>query len=431
MKGSLRPLAELTLTHAATFAFPLAFAVICGRALGLSEYGVVAFYTALGGFLGVLVEFGSDWLGIREVGQSGSDQRRRLDVLFNVTALRALLSAGVGAAMSLALWAWKGSVDALLIAGTWAYLVGFAFDVSWYLRAVDHTRLLLGVTLAMRTGGIVALALLVTTAQDTVWALWVYAFVSLGTSALSWALLWRRGLVEGPLGLARSRIVALLRDGWSILLSNLGGALLGNGGVALLGVVSDPATVGAASLALRVKAAGQAVLMPIQQLSYVRVSRHARTDPARVRHEGRRTLALLMAVGSMLALAGAAAASHITAFVFQQDVPLAAALIVLLCLSVPVHAAANLFGIQSLVAFGRERVYAAIVGLAALLFLGLLLGVPGPLVFGWALLAAELLILLLGALTLRHVMRHAMHPITQPMTHHGTRHAEPGAGAGD
>ena len=116
---------------------------------------------------------------------------------------------------------------------------------------------------------------------------------------------------------------------------------------------------------------------------------------------------------------------------FQQDVPLAAALIVLLALSVPVHAAANLFGIQSLVAFGRERVYAAIVGLAALLFLGLLLGVPGPLVFGWALLAAELLILLLGALTLRHVMRHAMHPITQPMTHHGTRPAEPGAGAGD
>ena len=404
MKATLRQLGELTLTHAATFAFPLAFAVICGRALGLHEYGVLAFYTALGGVLGVLVEFGFDWLGIREVTQAGTSRRRCLDVLFNVTAARVLLCALVGSLMSLVLWGWKGGGDALLIAGTWAYLVGFAFDVGWYLRAQEQTRLLLTITLWARLGGIVLLLLLVNTPQDAALALAVYAGVSLATSALAWAALRRLRLVQGPLQLGIPQMAELLRAGWSILLGNLGGALLGNGGVALLGVISDPSTVGAASLALRVKAAGQAVLMPIQQLSYVNVARHARSDPARVQRDGRRTLALLMVGGAGVALLAAALAERISALVFQQTVPLAAALIGLLALSVPVQAAGNLFGIQSLVAFGCERSFAAIVGLSSLLFCGLLLSLPGPLAYGWALLAAEGLTLLLSALLLRRVL---------------------------
>lgn len=81
MRSALRQLLGLTLTHIATFAFPLVFAVVCGRVLGVHNYGVVSFYTALAAFLGVIVEFGFDWLGIREVAQAGSDANARKRML--------------------------------------------------------------------------------------------------------------------------------------------------------------------------------------------------------------------------------------------------------------------------------------------------------------------------------------------------------------
>ena len=88
-------LAELALSNAAVFSFPLVFAVVCGRTLGIHDYGIVAFYSSLAAFLGMFVEFGFDWYGIREVAQNQGDPQRCHRVLFNITAARLLLSAGV------------------------------------------------------------------------------------------------------------------------------------------------------------------------------------------------------------------------------------------------------------------------------------------------------------------------------------------------
>mgnify|MGYP000903403137 CR=1 FL=1 len=404
--AGLRPLFELALAHAATFAFPLVFAVVCGRHLGIEGYGEIAFYTALGGFLGVIVEFGFDWLGIREVAQNAGDAEHCRQTLLHVTTARLLLALAIGAAMSAALWAWKGASHAPLIVGTWAYLVGFAFDVSWFLRALERTRLLLAITVVARAAGIALLVGGVTGPDDEALAMWIYAFVVSATSALAWLSLWRLRLLAGPLAIGRVRLAGLMRRAFAILLGNLNGAMLGHGGVALLGLISEPATVGAASLALRVKMAALAVLLPIQQWSFVRLSRHARDAPALMRRDGRRTLAALLVLGSLLALAAAAAATRISELVFHAAEPAAVALIALLALTIPVHAAANLFGVQSLVALGRERSFAAILTAASVLFCTLLLGVlHGPLAYGWALLAAESLIVFACGLVVRRALR--------------------------
>jgi len=73
-------------------------------------------------------------------------------------------------------------------------------------------------------------------------------------------------------------------------------------------------------------------------------------------------------------------------------------------LSIPAHSAGNLFGVQSLVALGRERSFAVILTGASLLFCTLLPLLPGPLAYGWALLAAEGLIVLACGLTVRHAL---------------------------
>lgn len=404
VNATLRKLAELSLAHLATFAFPFAFAVLCGRVLGVHDYGVVSFYTALTAFLGVIIEFGFDWLGIREVTQAAEDPARRHVVLSNVTAAKLLMCAITSTVSGLALYGLRGPDQVALIAATMVYMVGFAMDVSWYLRALERMRLLLVITLVSRLAGLVLLWIVVARPGDVVPALWTYTFVALANATLGWSVVVHQGLVGG----ARpqwSVIAGLLRRASAIVFGNLCGALLANGGVALLGLFASPSTVGAANLALRIKMAGQAVLLPIKQLCYVRLSALAAVDRHRALRVGRIVLWTLLAGSALIAGGIALGAEWIVRQVFRGEYPAAVGLIMLLGLSVPTNAVADLFGMQCLIAFGRERSYAVIVTVAALLFCTLLFTLKGELAFGWALLASELCMATMAGLRLRSVLR--------------------------
>jgi O-antigen/teichoic acid export membrane protein len=407
VKSTLRKLAELTLTHVATFAFPFAFAVLCGRVLGVHDYGIVSFYTALAAFLGVIIEFGFDWLGIREVAQAAGDLARRHLVLANVTAAKLLICAITCAVSGPALFVLRGPDQIALIAATMVYMAGFAMDVSWYLRALERMRLLLVITVVTRLAGLALLWTIVSRPGDMVPALWSYTFVAMANAAIGWGVVVHQGLA-GRVRPQRRIVGGLMQRAWAIVFGNLGSSLLTNGGVALLGLIAAPATVGAANLALRIKMAGQAALLPIKQLSYVRLSAlaHSPADRDRALRVGRIVLMALLSMGTALCIAIVFSAEWIVRQVFRGDYPTAVGLIMLLGLSVPINAVAELFGMQCLIAFGRERSYAAVVSVAALVFCGLLLfTLHGDLAYGWALLAAEASLAAMAGLRLRAVLQ--------------------------
>ncbi|MBC7957641.1 MAG: oligosaccharide flippase family protein [Cytophagales bacterium] len=405
MKDTLRKLAELALNHVANFAFPLVFAILCGRVLGVHDFGIVSFYTALAAFLGVIIEFGFDWLGIREVSQADGDSARQHSLLCNVTAAKLLIGTLVASITAASVLWLRGLDQWMLVLPMAGYMLGFSMDVSWYLRALERTRVMLAITTIVRLLGIALLWTLVSRPGDMGGALWTYAFVSVATSSIGWFAIHRQGM-GGWVRPQFSVVFGLMRRSSAIVFGNLSGGLLTNGGVALLGLSADPATVGAANLALRVRMAGQAVLLPIKQLTFVRLSALARSSPARAVRVGRMALAALLGAGLVIAVAILFAAEFIVRQVFLGDYPVAVGLIMLLGLSIPLNAAAELFGMQCLIAFGQERSYALVVVLAAAVFCGvLLLGLGAPLTYGWALLAAEASLAMMAGLRLRAVLR--------------------------
>lgn len=402
LRATLGKLGELSLTHVATFAFPLVFAVVCGRTLGLHDYGIVSFYTALSAFLGMFIEFGFDWHGIREVTQNQHDPRRSHRVLWNITAIKLGLCTAAMLLTWLVLAQLRSDLEAPLMIAAAVFLVGFALDASWYVRAIERTRMLLAITTGVRLVGILVLLLVVTRVATKESALWTYAWVSLATSALTWACLLRSDLVQRA-GIEWSYMCELMQRSWAIVLGNLNGALLTNGGIALLGLTADPSTVGAASLALRVRMAGQAVLLPIQQLGFVRISGLARSAPGAAVSLGRRLLMTTLPPAVLVTLASVWLAPDISAYVFKTDVPLATLMIMLLAMSLPIQAVGNLYGLQSLVAFGKERAYALIQVLATLAFGAALFTLQSDLAYGWAVLVAESLVLVTCALQLNRI----------------------------
>jgi O-antigen/teichoic acid export membrane protein len=196
VKDTLRKLAELTLTHVATFAFPLAFAVLCGRELGVHDFGIVSFYTALAAFLGVVIEFGFDWLGIREVSQATHDRPYCHLMLYNVTAAKVLICGGTSFVAVLVLWWVRGGGQGILVAAMVLHMFGFAMDVSWYLRALERTRLLLGITVVTRLAGVALLWAVMSGKGNMAAALWSYTFVSVANAVIGWCTIAGHGLAS-------------------------------------------------------------------------------------------------------------------------------------------------------------------------------------------------------------------------------------------
>lgn len=398
--------AELAAAQGAFFAFPLIFAVVCARNLGPANYGVVAFYTALTSFLGMFIEFGFDSIGVREV-HSMSRREQPGQVMWNVTLAKLIVCLATAAVALPVLLATRSSAEAPMFYAMLAYLVGFALDTNWYFRSQELMRSVMFLAAASRLAGIVLLLFVVTGHDDMGAAMWTYAFVAWANAVLGW-LLMRRSRMLGKPRLEVPHLRSLFRSGASIVLGNLSGASLTSGGVAVLGVFADPVLTGAAHMALRIRTAGQAALLPLVQLGFIRLSVLAGSDRPAAVAAGRRLFYLLMAVSLTVALLIIINADFIVSLAYGAAAPEQAGVLVrIVAVGIPISVAGTLFGLQCLTLFQQERAYVFVLLVAAVIFFGLLFSsnATRSADYGWVLLAAESWVVLAAGLYLRRVVR--------------------------
>lgn len=393
----------------AVYSFPVIFAVVCARNLGPSQYGVVAFYTALTSFLCMFVEFGFDSIGVREV-HSSNWRTRQVQVLWNVTLAKLLICVPTCAVVLPILLATRNHAEGSMSYAMVFYMVAFALEPSWYLRSLELMWSAACVAVVSRVAGIVLLVRTVTTHGDLTLAMWAYAFVPWASAIVGWLLMRQLRLLNAPRIDVR-QLRALFRSGGTIVLGNLSAASVANGGIAVLGALADPVVTGAANMALRVRAAALAILSPLVQFGYVRLSALMADRAGAVRF-GRGLFYVLMTCSVAIALMISAYAEKIAAFAYGlQHAPAAAVMLTsLIALGLPACMAAILFGVQCLILFHKERAYVLIEMAAAAIFFSVLVALyaSSPIGFGWALLAADTWAAIAAGLVLRQAsMSHA------------------------
>jgi O-antigen/teichoic acid export membrane protein len=404
--STVMQMAELSLAQVAIFAFPFIFAVVCARSLGPANYGVVSFYTALTAFLGMFIEFGFDSIGVREV--HAMDRRQAPDqVMWNVTVAKLMVCVATCSVAVPLLLVTRSSAEASMSYAMLVYLIAFALDTSWYLRSLELMRSLMFVAAVSRLAGIVLLISVVSGHNDMAAAMWTYTFVAWANAVMGWLIMCKLRIVGKP-RFEVAHLRSLLGSGASIVVGNLCGASLTSGGIALLGVFAHPVLTGAANMALRIRTAGQATLLPLVQLGFVRLSVRAGSDPAGAVAVGRRLFYLQMACSLAVALLIILNADRIVAFAYGLPVAPepAGVLVRLFAIGIPASVAGSLFGLQCLTLFKQERAYVLVLLAAAAIFFGLLLltnaGTSAN--YAWALLAAESWVFLAAGLHLRGVL---------------------------
>jgi hypothetical protein len=111
-------------------------------------------------------------------------------------------------------------------------------------------------------------------------------------------------------------------------------------------------------------------------------------------------MVVTLAIGTVISMVCMTAAPFISSYVFKAEVPIAVLLILLLSFSIPIQGMASLFGMQSLIALGQERRYALIQLAATLAFCACLFLIDQRSAYGWAILGAEMTVMLLSAAVL-------------------------------
>lgn len=403
-------MAELAVAQGALFAFPLLFAIVCAGNLGPANYGVVAFYTALTSFLCTFVEFGFDSIGVREVHVIGR-HRDPSGVVWNVTLAKLLVCLVTTIATVSVLLVTRSKAETSIIYASACYMIAFALDGGWYLRSLELMRPVLVVAVVSRFAGIALLVLVVNGPEDVSQAMWTYAFMAWANAVAGWLLMHRSHVIGKP-HLDLPHLKSLFSSGAKIVLGNLSGDSLTSGGVALLGAMADPALTGAANIALRLRNAGQATMLPLIQLGFVRLSAVIATDRKAGIALGRKLFYVLMTLSTTVAIAIIASADRLVALVYRlphapQD---AVVLVRLFAAGIPVSIAGVLFGLHCLTLFQQERAYVAVQLSASAIFFGLLLftNASHSVNYGWALLVADVWIMFASGLFLLRVVRAEM-----------------------
>lgn len=389
------------------------------RVLGAAGYGSVAFSQSLVAYFAVGVDFGFAWSATRKISVNRHDPLAISRIAAGVWAAKFTLFA-VGAVLLACLilatpllhqW-----VHLLIL--LYASLLGNVLFPGWLFQGMERLGAATALALACRVLAVAATFLLVRRPGDVVLYVAILAASGIATGVAGFLAARRMFCLQLILPKLRDLHEAL-REGWTLFVSHAAVAVYTAGNAFILGMLGTPSAVGYYSAAERLVRGVTALPAPLSQALYPALSRLAAASPAAAARWSGRMLAVMGVVGLLLSAVIFFAAPWIVGTIFGFGfTPAVAPLRVLAALPLLVGLN-NVLGVQTLLPFGRDRAFTAILVAAGALDVTLaVLLVPEWQQTGMAVAvaASELFVVLAMAIYLRlsPALRNAARGLGQP-----------------
>ena len=260
---------------------PLLSIPYLARTLGPAGWGTVAFVTALGDFIVILIEFGFNLSATREIARHRDSPGRCGEVMAGVLGAQGLLAMlGVVVLMTAAQWIPALRHDPRLVTGGLVYAVATGIAPIWFFQGLEWMRISSALEVSGKLASLGALFIFVHRPDDAWKALLVAAIPPIFTSAAGFVLAMR----AIPCALPTPRLVGeAMRMGWPMFLFRSSESLYGVGNAFLLGLFAPAQFVGYFSPAEKISKAAFGLLNPIREAIYPRLSHLAsgrRSDAA-------------------------------------------------------------------------------------------------------------------------------------------------------
>lgn len=332
------------------------------RVLGPEKYGAITFAQVIMNYGILLVDYGFNLTAPRDIAKSDKGEvSRHFAAIMGAKAmlfLPILLSGGVLLAV------FQDRLDTWLIFCVLPALLGNILFPIWYFQGIQQMKFITVFNLLARTVSVILIFSLVQTAEDYRLAALLQAVTPLLAGLLSLIVLWQRSreLFRLP---AWQDIVSKFKDGWDIFISTLFINLYTNSNIFILGILTNDTVVGYYSAASKLIEAVKGLLAPISNAIFPHVS---------VLFKESKTKAIAFLCKVLHVIGGSSLAISLLVFVFaepivalimgssyQESVRILRVISFLPC----IIGLSNIFGIQTMVAFGMQRIFSRILMISA------------------------------------------------------------------
>lgn len=370
-------IAALGALQAANYLIPLVTLPYLTHALGVEAFGRFSFVLAVMAYFVLITDYGFSWSATRQIA-AHRDDRQFVSEVFSATWYAKCLLALVSGFMLVGV---VGLVP-VLREDAGLYLAGFSLVVGnllmpvWLLQGLERMREVAIIHVFGRIAALLPLFLLVRTPEDVAWAVFYAGAASIigGIVALFWISHGR--LIEWKKPELTSMLNAL-REGGVLFLSKLYSNSYTLLAPLALGAVSGTTSVGYFALADRIMRVAQALLEPITQALFPRLSHLYGKDRRAARGLVKRTAAIIVVLSGLTSLLLWVSADWMIELLGGGKFAPASDVLRWLAVVPLVMGLSNVLGVQIMLPNGLSRAFSQIAGFAALL--GIL--VISPLVY--------------------------------------------------
>lgn len=346
-----RALTVLFGAHALGLLVPLLTVPWLARQLGPTGWAPVLVAQALGGWAILVLEFGFDLAGTREVAQAESTEdmaRTAAKVQHARLLLTPIVGLGVLGASYLLRLEWP------LIAGTMCYVIARGFSPYWFFQGKQRIR---AATTVDTLGKLLPAGAVFLVVQDPGDGWRVVALQAIGAILATAALTWRLYRQHTLPAVSVSDAVSALRGASPMFFARAASGLYLQANTLILSVMAPPAAVAAFGGAERIVRAAINLLIPITQAVFPRLSMLAKSAPEQALRETRWLLGGLVSVAICGAVGAALLAVPIVHLLLGPSFGASVPVMRLLVVTVPLVSAGGVLGLYWALPWRHERLF--------------------------------------------------------------------------
>ncbi|MBV9157257.1 MAG: flippase [Acidobacteriaceae bacterium] len=359
----------LTVAQTASYICPLLNVVFLTRALGPSAWGTLATFQALSSWFNLVLEYGFGLSGVREVAQNRHRPRTLEKILASVLWAKLALTSTLTVLIACCF----GSVPLLrqhpsLTLCAVAVAVGPSLTPTWFYQGLERIRAAALIDVAGRIIGTILTVIIVRNSSQIWIALLIPGVASFAAAVANHARLYRHYAFVLP----SPRLVwHALKFGWSMFIYRSSVSLYTIGNAFILALFVAPEYVSYYAAAERIARYSTALLAPLSQALFPRLSFLVATNLAAAAHLAGKSFRCMVALGLILGSLTFLTAPAITHVFLGHKFAAAVPALRILSLLPLVIAVSNFLGFHWLLPLRKDSVVNATILFAGIINLAL------------------------------------------------------------
>ncbi|MGI9534646.1 MAG: flippase [Thermodesulfobacteriota bacterium] len=330
------------------------------RVLGPEKFGLVSFGQSLIAFLVLLVSFGFDFTATRKISVNSKDNTSVSTITSTVWVVKALLTLiGLVIIVLLCLFVDKIKEISLLIFILYGVVIGNMLFPRWLFQGVEKMGAIPVINIIMRAVATAGIFLLIKAPEDYLLYAGLLSIQWLGTGVIGvWYALARFDInfVMPTLKDMKDAIT----EGGTIFVSDLSKSVYFFGNSFILGILTNYTVVGYYSAAEKIIFALWGMFRPITNSFYPRFSKLASTSKQTVLLWGYRLLFVMSGLGLAGSVVLYLMAPFIVNIVLGKGYEPSIHVIQILCILLFLLAVSDVFSVQLMLPFGKDKVFTLI-----------------------------------------------------------------------